>query len=121
MLPQEPQQKESQQIVQDDEEQNPIQMQTENSLGKEPQRPETRTEKRQVKATNPLKSPYLTRQVDMKRPWTATEKIIGKWVLQNDNVDPTRIIFKHGAYVVIWDDMLSLNKNQEIKVGIIDA
>nr|GLL39972.1 uncharacterized protein LOC109162486 [Ipomoea trifida] len=51
----------------------------------------------------------------MKRPWTATEKIIGKWVLQNDNVDPTRIIFKHGPYAVIWDDMLSLNKNQEIK------
>nr|GMD81317.1 uncharacterized protein LOC109162486 [Ipomoea batatas] len=33
----------------------------------------------------------------------------------------TRIIFKHGPYAVIWDDMLSLNKNQEIKVGIIDA
>nr|GMC68360.1 uncharacterized protein LOC110922773 [Ipomoea batatas] len=88
MQPPEPQQKESQQIEQDDEEQDPIQMQTEKSLGKEPQRPETRTEKRQVKPTNPLKSPYLTRQVDMKRPWTATEKIIGKWVLQNDNVDP---------------------------------
>nr|GLL41967.1 uncharacterized protein LOC109175178 [Ipomoea trifida] len=121
MQPPEPQQKESQQIEQDDEEQDPIQMQTEKSLGKEPQRPETRTEKRQVKPTNPLKSPYLTRQVDMKRSWTATEKIIGKWVLQNENVDPTRIIFKHGPYAVIWDDMLSLNKNQEIKVGIIDA
>nr|GMD98918.1 uncharacterized protein LOC109162486 [Ipomoea batatas] len=68
---------EPQQIDQDDEEQNPIQMQTEKSLGKEPQRPETRTEKRQVKAINPLKSPYLTRQVDMKRPWTATEKSLG--------------------------------------------
>nr|GLL37358.1 uncharacterized protein LOC109155335 [Ipomoea trifida] len=121
MQPPEPQQKESQQIEQDDEEQDPIQMQTEKSLGKEPQRLETRKEKRQVKPTNPLKSPYLTRQVDMKRPWTATEKIIGKWVLQNDNVYPTRIIFKHGPYAVIWDDMLSLNKNQEIKVGIIDA
>jgi len=33
----------------------------------------------------------------------------------------TRIIFKHGAYAMIWDDMLSLNKNEEIKVGIIDA
>nr|GMC94553.1 200 kDa antigen P200 [Ipomoea batatas] len=75
-------------VDEDDEEQDPIQMQTEKSLGKEPQQPETRTKKRQVKPTNPLKSPYLTRQVDMKRPWTATEKIIGKWVLQNDNVDP---------------------------------
>nr|GLL42144.1 uncharacterized protein LOC109155623 isoform X3 [Ipomoea trifida] len=121
MLPQEPQQKESQQIRQDDEEQHPIQMQTEQTPAKEPQRPETRMERRQVKATNSLKSPYLTRQIDAKRPWTATEKIIGKWVLQNDNVDPTRIIFKHGAYAVIWDDMLSLNKNEEIKVGIIDA
>nr|GMC97790.1 uncharacterized protein LOC109171666 [Ipomoea batatas] len=35
--------------------------------------------------------------------------------------DKTRIIFKHGAYAVIWDDMLSLNKNEEIKVRSIDA
>nr|GLL31484.1 hypothetical protein DM860_011472 [Ipomoea trifida] len=143
MLPPEPQEKESQQTEQDDEEENPIQMQTEKSLGKQQTTTEELTalaeqqddvdeekslngqkqgrKKRHVKPTNPLKSPYLTRQVDMKRPWTATEKIIGKWVLQNDNVDPTRIIFKHGPYAVIWDDMLSLNKNREIKVGIIDA
>nr|GMC46990.1 uncharacterized protein LOC109175178 [Ipomoea batatas] len=117
----EPQQKESQRIGQDDEEQHPIQMQIEQTPAKEPQRPETRMERRQVKATNPLKSPYLTRQIDTKRPWTATEKIIGKWVLQNDNVYPTRIIFKHGAYAVIWDDMLSLNKNEEIKLYTVVA
>nr|GMC68121.1 uncharacterized protein LOC109155335 [Ipomoea batatas] len=97
------------------------QMQTEQNATKEPQWPETRMERRKVKATNPLKSPYLAMQIDTKRPWTATEKIIGKWVLQNKSANRTRIIFKHGAYAVIWDDILSLNKNEEIKVGIIDA
>nr|GMD54168.1 hypothetical protein Iba_chr11cCG9570 [Ipomoea batatas] len=69
-------------------EQHPIEMQTEQTAAKEPQGPEPRVERRQVKATNPLKSPYLTRQIDMKRPWTTTENIIGEWILQNENVDP---------------------------------
>nr|GMD60403.1 uncharacterized protein LOC109155335 [Ipomoea batatas] len=86
------------------------------NVDEEPQQKESQQIRQDDEEQHPIQ--MQTEQTPAKEPQTRMER---RQVLQNDNVDPTRIIFKHGAYAVIWDDMLSLNKNEEIKVGIIDA
>ncbi|VFQ93828.1 unnamed protein product [Cuscuta campestris] len=76
---------------------------------------------RVIKPAESLRSPYVTRAVDLNDGLSTVEKRLGRWIFKNSSAPREEIVFKKGKFWLSIEDICSLDILKHISKKVLDA
>ncbi|VFQ65229.1 unnamed protein product [Cuscuta campestris] len=76
---------------------------------------------RVIKPAESLRSPYVTRAVDLNDGLSTVEKRLGRWIFKNSSAPREEVVFKKGKFWLSREDICSLDILKHISKKVLDA